>query len=110
MIITEHVDATEPLITYDNTPEPAEYPSPDVWRELQARVSADGSPEVGEAAGTFYAKARAFFAAASEYRSVRESSIGDFGKAAEKMTAARTEVGAALVELQRLVREDLANL
>jgi hypothetical protein len=109
MILVERVDLTEPIITFDNMPEPPENPSVVEWRNLQARVTAYGSPTVGEAAETFYAKARGFFAQAGVYRMMKDQG-GDFVGPAEAMAAAREEVGMTFKQLQTLVRDDLAKL
>jgi hypothetical protein len=110
MILVERVDLTEPIITYENMPKPPENPSPDKWRDLQARVTAYGSQEVGEAADEFYAKARAFFVAADVYRMVKNQPGATFEQEGQAMLAAREEVGRTFKRLQILVREDLANL
>jgi hypothetical protein len=105
------VQATEPIITFKGDQGPPELPPGDEWRDLQARVSAFGSHEVGEAADAFYDAVRKFFSAAGAYRFMRERAPGpEMEKLTADMMGARENVNAAFERVTVSVREDLASL
>ncbi len=90
---------------------PPEPPSPEDWRDLQARVAAFGSESLNAAADRFYNMVRAFNSAVADYRLARDPPAGDDVVAAsERMTSAREEVHVAFDDLRRLIREELESL
>jgi hypothetical protein len=107
----QHVQATEPLMTFKGDPGPPELPPEEEWRDLQARVSAFGSRDVAEAADAFYDARGQFYRAVGTFRIMRDRATGaEMEKATASMMTAREEVNAAFVQLKTLVRDDLANL
>jgi hypothetical protein len=106
----QRIQRTEPIITFKGDPEPPDLPTEDEAGDVQARVDAVGSSQVGDAATDFYAKVQAFFTAAAVYRMMRDQPGQDFTAAHETMMKAREEVSSAFNEVRTAVRTDLADL
>jgi hypothetical protein len=107
----ERVDATERLWQSAAQPEPPEFPDPEEWRALQARLGTHGSRVVSDAYREFADATLDFYERVNEMRMIRQAfAEGDLAESAEKMEAARRHVRETMRKLERLVSDELAAL
>ena len=107
--LMEHVEATEPFVTYSGErPLPPE-PSPDVQRAMQAKARTIGSQAVADALDLFTQDVRSFFVQAQIVAAIRASGV-DMGDELEKTHEARKRARKAMEKLERLVSDELASL
>jgi hypothetical protein len=105
----ERVEATEPIVTWGNEPEPPEPPDAETWREMLARLRANGSEAVADAYEEFGEAVRSFYGYAGRLRTIREQG----GTAVEPWQAlqdARIKVREKLRAPERFVSDELAAL
>jgi hypothetical protein len=76
IVNVQHVQATEPIVTFTGDQGPPELPSGEEWRDLQARVSVFGSDDVGDASDAFNDTLRKFYGAVGAYRIMRDQAPG----------------------------------
>jgi hypothetical protein len=113
--VQDVVDQTLPL--FESVPPPPRIPEPtlDEQREMAATVTAFGSAEVVARLRAVVSATRAFHLAVrdlSDVRLVATPSVGgadELRKARENLRAQRADVHAAVDELERAAREELAS-
>jgi hypothetical protein len=101
------IERTEPMI--GPTPPPPEPPSEDDWTEMYVRIAMFGSPDLNEAFREFGKQWAAFQANAWLFNRHRQGRADEAG-AGMDMHNARQGAGETLREMERMIREELADL